>query len=100
MLLSNTSALFSSQPQIMTRFGNTFLVLLVTTVATSTAFIPTILPHHTRLSAVINEDEVDYDAPITKAAKPLTLDHDIIVADDECYLGKYGQYEECVDFGT
>ena len=98
-MLSNTSALFSSQPQIMTRFGNT-LVLLVTTVATSTAFIPTILPHHTRLSAVINEDEVDYDAPITKAAKPLPLDHDIIVADDECYLGKYGQYEECVDFGT
>ena len=78
----------------MLRFGTT-LMLLVTTVASSTAFTPTILPHHTRLSAVINEDEVDYDAPITKAAKPLPLDHDIIVADDECYLGKYGHRRVC-----
>ena len=83
----------------MTRFGTT-LILLATTVASSTAFILATLPRHTRLAAVINEDEVDYDAPVTKAAKPLPLDHDIIVADDECYLGKYGQYEECVDFGT
>ena len=34
-----------------------------------------------------------------KSDAPTVLDHDIEVVDDECYLGKYGQYEECVDFG-
>ena len=34
-----------------------------------------------------------------KTDAPTVLDHEIMVVDDECYLGKYGQYDECVDFG-
>ena len=53
----------------------------------------------TRL-ALATED-TDFDAPVL--ANPQTasgaLDHEIVVGDDECYLGKYGQYADCVDFG-
>ena len=45
-------------------------------------------------------DDVDYDAPVlrnpSKASGP--LDHEIVV-DDECYMGKDGQLNECADFG-
>ena len=45
-------------------------------------------------------DDVDYDAPVlrspSKASGP--LDHEIVV-DDECYMGKDGQLDECADFG-
>ena len=45
-------------------------------------------------------DDIDYDAPTLNnpafASGP--LDHEIIV-DDECYMGKDGQLDECADFG-
>ena len=53
-----------------------------------------------RVLALATED-TDFDAPVL--ANPQTasgaLDHEIVVGDDECYLGKYGQYADCVDFG-
>lgn len=58
-----------------------------------------------RLLATADDIEFDdFDAPILKnpvkmADAPTVLDHEISVVDDECYLGKYGQYDECVDFG-
>ncbi len=63
------------------------------------------LPSHPTLfrSAIVRHatatEDTDFDAPIRKNPEPTVLDHDIVVIDDECYLGKYGQYEECVDFG-
>lgn len=50
-------------------------------------------------------DTIDYDAPVDRlrAAGHLVekatskLDHDIVV-DDDCYLGKDGRLDECVDF--
>ena len=49
------------------------------------------------------DDEDDFDAPILKhpvmSGKAGTLDHDPIV-DDECYLGKENQFDDCVDFGA
>ena len=45
-------------------------------------------------------DDIDYDAPTLNnpafASGP--LDHEIVV-DDECYMGKDGQLDECADFG-
>lgn len=53
----------------------------------------------TYLFATANED-TDFDAPIPKNPQHAhALDHEIVVVDDECYLGKYGQYPDCVDFG-
>ena len=54
------------------------------------------------LLAATANDDTDFDAPVLKnpVMKANTvLDHEIEIVDDECYLGKYGQYESCVDFG-
>mmetsp|Transcript_5514 Transcript_5514/g.12034 ORF Transcript_5514/g.12034 Transcript_5514/m.12034 type:complete len:125 (-) Transcript_5514:287-661(-) len=52
-----------------------------------------------RLSATADED-TDFDAPVplNPATASSVLDHEIVVVDDECYLGKYGQHPDCVDF--
>ena len=79
------------------------VALLLSIVAASTAFTITHNPISHRSvcanMATANED-TDFDAPITKAtaATPVNLDHEINVVDDECYLGKYGQHANCVDF--
>ena len=85
----------------MTHFTTATIAILLA--ANSTAFTPS--PSQVPVfrsiyspSATAN-DETDFDAPVTVAAKPIELDHEIVVVDDECYLGKYGQYDECVDFG-
>jgi len=83
----------------MTHFATATIAILLA--ANSTAFTPSQLPVFRSIyspSAIANED-TDFDAPVTVAAKPIELDHEIVVVDDECYLGKYGQYDECVDFG-
>ena len=82
------------------------ILTIATLLGTSSAFI---LPFSTQdqqrlLSAAANDDDIDFDAPILKnpvmkSDTPTVLDHEIDVVDDECYLGKYGQYDECVDFG-
>jgi len=79
------------------------LALLAAVVSTD-AFLPSVhRPNmHQIMSSSANED-TDFDAPVlnnpVKASAPKDLDHDILVVDDECYLGKYGQFNECVDFG-
>ena len=83
----------------MTHFTTATIAILLA--ANSTAFTPSQVPVFRSIystSATAN-DETDFDAPVIVAAKPIELDHEIVVVDDECYLGKYGQYDECVDFG-
>ncbi|EJK66972.1 hypothetical protein THAOC_12052, partial [Thalassiosira oceanica] len=53
------------------------------------------------------DDEDDFDAPVTNQMTSggaphhymVDVDVDDMAMEDECYLGKYGQHEECVDFG-
>lgn len=82
----------------------TILAIVAIISGATTAFV---LPFSTqdqqRLLAKAT-DETDFDAPVLKnpvmkTDAPTVLDHEIMVVDDECYLGKYGQYDECVDFG-
>mmetsp|Transcript_6144 Transcript_6144/g.10983 ORF Transcript_6144/g.10983 Transcript_6144/m.10983 type:complete len:124 (+) Transcript_6144:165-536(+) len=83
----------------MARFG-TILVALLTAASGATAFSPhPSIFRHTHFHATANED-TDFDAPVPKYPQngAAVLDHEIVVIDDECYLGKYGQYAECVDF--
>ena len=85
----------------MTHFTTATIAIFLA--ANSTAFTPSQVPvfrsvYSSATSAIANED-TDFDAPVIVAAKPIELDHEIVVVDDECYLGKYGQYDECVDFG-
>ena len=51
-------------------------------------------------SAATATEDTDFDAPVLNnpafASGP--LDHEIVV-DDECYMGKDGQLDECADFG-
>ncbi|KAL7471857.1 hypothetical protein ACHAXS_012209 [Conticribra weissflogii] len=75
---------------------------LLAAVAPTDAFLSSVhLPNMRQMSATANED-TDFDAPVlnnpVKASAPKDLDHDILVVNDECYLGKYGQFDECVDF--
>ena len=46
------------------------------------------------------EEGTDFDAPVpaNPAVASGPLDHEIVV-DDECYMGKEGQLDECADFG-
>ena len=83
----------------MTHFATATIAIFLAA-ANSTAFTHSQLPvfRSNSPSAMANED-TDFDAPVIVAAKPIELDHEIVVVDDECYLGKYGQYDECVDFG-
>ena len=65
-----------------------------------TAFTPSTNLRIWRLAAAPEYSD-DFDAPVL--ANPQTaspLDHEINVEGDECYLGKYGQHDECVDFGV
>ena len=88
----------------MTRL--TSILTILATISGTTAFM---LPFSTQdqqrlLAATANDDDIDFDAPVLKnpvkmADAPTVLDHEIEIVDDECYLGKYGQYDECVDFG-
>ena len=93
----------------MTRLTSilTILTTAIISSGTTTAFM---LPFSTQdqqrfLATAANDDDMDdFDAPILKnpvkmADAPTVLDHEIEIVDDECYLGKYGQYDECVDFG-
>ena len=82
---------------IMTHFTTATIAILLA--ANSTAFTPSQVPVFRSIYSATANDETDYDAPVIVAAKPIELDHEIVVVDDECYLGKYGQYDECVDFG-
>ena len=78
--------------------------VILTTISGSAAFVlPFSAQDQQRLLAKANED-TDFDAPVLnnpvmRADIPTALDHEIVVVDDECYLGKYGQYADCVDFG-
>ena len=81
----------------MTHFATATIAILLA--ANSTAFTPSQLPVFHSIYCATANDDTDFDAPITTSAKPIELDHEIVVVDDECYLGKYGQYDECVDFG-
>ena len=90
----------------MNRLYSILTIAIISFFGTTKAFI---LPFSTqdqqRLLAKVDDDgDIDFDAPVLKnpvmkSDTPTVLDHDIEVVDDECYLGKYGQYEECVDFG-
>ena len=78
----------------MVRFASALLLLAA---PAAQAFAPSMM--HTRVGLAAARDMDDFDAPIP--ADPQSgkeLDHEILI-DDECYLGKYGQYDECVDFG-
>ena len=92
----------------MVRFHPTAASLLAAVAFSSSteAFSPTIdNSRHTSNSilAVGIADEDDFDAPSlanpVMSGKVGKLDHDPIV-DDECYLGKDNQFDDCVDFGT
>lgn len=80
--------------------------LLVGFAVSSEGFLPTISNNHRSSSILavgVPENNVDdFDAPILAdpvlSGKVGKLDHDPIV-DDECYLGKNGQFVDCVDFG-
>mmetsp|Transcript_37046 Transcript_37046/g.78209 ORF Transcript_37046/g.78209 Transcript_37046/m.78209 type:complete len:127 (+) Transcript_37046:200-580(+) len=83
----------------MVRLGIATIALLAATPGAS-AFCPHYQSVCSRsLAATANED-TDFDAPFTKNPQSgtTTLDHEIVVIDDECYLGKYGQHPDCVDF--
>ena len=78
----------------MVRYTSALLLLAA---PAAQAFAPSTM--HTSVGLAAARDMDDFDAPILadpKSAKD--LDHEILV-DDECYLGKYGQYDDCVDFG-
>lgn len=77
---------------------------LLAAAASSAAFTTTPATARRRASAPIAaaaNDDTDFDAPTPFYPREASgeLDHSIVVADDECYLGKYGQYDDCVDFG-
>ncbi len=80
-------------------------ILLLATITTTGAFmLPFSTSDQQRLLATADDIEFDdFDAPILNnpvmADAKTVLDHEISVVDDECYLGKYGQYDECVDVG-
>ena len=78
------------------------LALLAATSTTVVAFTPPSIitrTSSTRVAATANED-TDFDAPVLKNPQMASvLDHEPLIVDDECYLGKYGQHSECVDFG-
>ncbi|KAL7529684.1 hypothetical protein ACHAXR_003091 [Thalassiosira sp. AJA248-18] len=74
------------------------LTLLIAA-ASSTAFVvPSSIGRVTR-SIAMAEEGTDFDAPIpanpASASGPLESQP---VVDDECYMGKEGQLDECADF--
>lgn len=83
------------------------LLAVVVFSSSTAAFSPTIGNRcHTSnsiLAVGVPADEDDFDAPSlanpVMSGKVGKLDHDPIV-DDECYLGKDNQFDDCVDFGT
>ena len=76
-----------------------FTTVLLFFAPAAKAFTPN-LQQRTWSLAAAPEYSDDFDAPILANPKTASeLDHEINVEGDECYLGKYGQYDECVDFG-
>ena len=79
-------------------------ILTLATIGTATSFLLPFSSHDQQRLLARADDETDFDAPILnnpvlQTDAPTVLDHEIEVVDDECYLGKYGQFDECVDFG-
>eukprot|EP00986_Skeletonema_menzelii_P004125 scaffold1371_cov132-Skeletonema_menzelii.AAC.6 len=90
----------------MTRLFSILTIAIISFGTTKAFILPFSTQDQQRLLARASADDgdIDFDAPVLKnpvmkSDAPTVLDHDIEVVDDECYLGKYGQYEECVDFG-
>mmetsp|Transcript_18893 Transcript_18893/g.28762 ORF Transcript_18893/g.28762 Transcript_18893/m.28762 type:complete len:141 (+) Transcript_18893:87-509(+) len=88
----------------MTRLSS-ILTILTIAISGTTAFMLPFSTHDQQrlLATTASDDEIDFDAPILKnpvmkTDAPTVLDHEIQIVDDECYLGRYGQYAECVDF--
>lgn len=76
-----------------------FAALLL--IPAAVAFTPSInsVPRIERLAAAPDNDDFDAPVPINPSVAS-ELDHSPLAeVDDECYLGKYGQHDECVDFG-
>mmetsp|Transcript_16192 Transcript_16192/g.32574 ORF Transcript_16192/g.32574 Transcript_16192/m.32574 type:complete len:136 (-) Transcript_16192:151-558(-) len=84
------------------------LTFFMAVISTAMAFVPaarsTTSFHSPITSLALADEDTDFDAPVINnpvlSGKALTRkagDHDPIV-DDECYLGKYGQYDDCVDY--
>ena len=86
------------------------LAALLSAASQASAFCPSALSPCVRrsgslLAAPLDDD--DFDAPVTDQMKSdgmphhnmVSVDVDEMAMEDECYLGKYGQHEECVDFG-
>ncbi|KAL7492688.1 hypothetical protein ACHAWT_001791 [Skeletonema menzelii] len=89
----------------MTRLFSILTIAIISFGTTKAFILPFSTQDQQRLLARASADDgdIDFDAPVLKnpvmkSDAPTVLDHDIEVVDDECYLGKYGQYEECVDF--
>ena len=87
----------------MTRLS-AILTILTIAITGTTAFMLPFSTHDQQRLLAATDDEIDFDAPILKnpvmkTDAPTVLDHEIQIVDDECYLGRYGQYAECVDFG-
>lgn len=76
----------------MTRF--VYLCTILATAAAFSPFSPSL--HTTRLTAT---ESTDFDAPIL--ADPQSASYVVEsqpVVDDECYMGKDGDFLECIDF--
>ena len=82
------------------------LVLLVAIGASSkvvAAFVPSHTNHHhqrTLQHTLKAAEGTDFDAPVLYSPESASgpLDYEPVV-DDECYMGKDGQLNECADFG-
>ena len=82
------------------------LVLLVAIGASSkvvAAFVPSHTSHHhqrTLQHTLKAAEGTDFDAPVLYSPESASgpLDYEPVV-DDECYMGKDGQLNECADFG-
>ena len=90
----------------MTRLSSILTILTIAISGTTAFMLPFSTHDQQRLLAATtaSDDEIDFDAPILKnpvmkTDAPTVLDHEIQIVDDECSLGRYGQYAECVDFG-
>eukprot|EP00571_Detonula_confervacea_P013181 CAMPEP_0172296968 /NCGR_PEP_ID=MMETSP1058-20130122/156_1 /TAXON_ID=83371 /ORGANISM="Detonula confervacea, Strain CCMP 353" /LENGTH=119 /DNA_ID=CAMNT_0013006057 /DNA_START=127 /DNA_END=482 /DNA_ORIENTATION=- len=72
---------------------------LLTTASNVAAFVPSIQRPFTRVVVAMAEEGTDFDAPVPAnpavASGPLKT---LPVVDDECYMGKDLQLDECADF--
>lgn len=81
----------------MARFLTALALLAVA--STAVAFCPSRSSFFRTARLGLATEDTDFDAPIPAYPQSgtATLDHEPIV-DDECYMGKDGQADECVDF--